>query len=280
MRRRSIGLEMPRRRIDGIAQARAMDDAQENSHESLGVAQVSVFVLVHGGWGGGWQWRPVADRLRHRGHDVFTPTLTGLGDRSHLTQAPVNLSLHIQDVTQLLYFEDLTDVILVGWSYGGAVVDGVADLVPERLQHVVNLDGEVVNEGVALMDGWTEEARIAMRGMLEQAKATGWMPPPSADDMAGDLHDPQLRSWVAARERPQPFATDTEPFPDNGGRRFTVRHTFLRCSDDDWLEEPVVTALRTDERWEFRELKLNHLGLLYAPDLVAEVLHDLVREAA
>ena len=189
-------------------------------------------MLVHGGWGGGWQWRQVADRLRQHGHDVFTPTLTALGDRSHLTAAPVDLSLHIRDVVQMLFFEDLTDVVLVGWSYGGAVVDGVADLVPERLQHVVNLDGEVVREGVALMEGWTDEARNAMRDMLDEAEATGWMPAPSADDMAGDLHDPQLREWVAARERPQPFATDTEPYPDKGGRRFTVRHTFIRCSDD------------------------------------------------
>jgi pimeloyl-ACP methyl ester carboxylesterase len=243
----------------------------------VGVARVSVFVLVHGGWGGGWQWRQVADRLRQRGHDVFTPTLTGLGDRSHLTETPVNLSLHIQDVVQMLFFEDLTDVVLVGWSYGGAVVDGVADLVPERLQHVVNLDGEVVREGVALMEGWTEEARNAMRDMLEQAEATGWMQPPSADDMAGDLDDPELRAWVAERERPQPYATDTEPYPDNGGRRFTVRHTFLRCSDDDWQEEPVVTALRSDARWAFRELNLNHLGLFYASDIVADALHDLAR---
>jgi pimeloyl-ACP methyl ester carboxylesterase len=85
---------------------------------------MSVFVLVHGGWGGGgWQWRGVAAELRFRGHEVFTPTLTGLGDRSHLaTVAAADLSLHIRDIEQMLYFEDLTDVVLVGWIYGGAVV--------------------------------------------------------------------------------------------------------------------------------------------------------------
>lgn len=236
---------------------------------------MSIFVLVHGGWGGGWQWRQVADRLRRRGHDVFTPTLTGLGDRSHLTATPVDLSLHVQDVVQLLYFEDLTDVRLVGWSYGGAVVDSVADLVPERLAHVINLDGEVVQEGRSLIDGWTEEAREAMRDMLEQAAVTGWIPAPTADDLADVLDDPELRAWVAARERPQPFPTDTQPYPDNGSRRFSVRHTFIRCSEDDWPEEPSVMALRTDSRWDFRELPLNHLGLLYAPDRVAEALHEI-----
>ncbi len=168
--------------------------------------------------------------------------------------------------------------MLVGWSYGGAVVDGVADVVPERLQHVVNLDGEVVREGRSLMDGWTDEARSAMSQMLEQARATGWIPAPTADDLADVLDDPHVRAWVGERERPHPLATNTESYPDNGGRRFSVRHTFIRCADDDWPKEPSVTALRTDGRWEFRELPLNHLGLLYAPDLVAEALNELAQQ--
>jgi pimeloyl-ACP methyl ester carboxylesterase len=240
---------------------------------------MSVFVLVHGGWGGGgWQWRGVAAELRFRGHEVFTPTLTGLGDRSHLaTVAAADLSLHIRDIEQMLYFEDLTDVVLVGWSYGGAVVDGVADLVPERLSRVVNLDGEVVREGQSLMDGWTEEARAEMHDMLEQGRKTGWLPAPTADDLADVLDDPQLRAWVGERERAQPFKTETELYPDNGGRRFQVEHIFLRCINDDWPEEANVTSLRTDDRWDFRELPLNHLGLLYNPGVVADALHDLTR---
>lgn len=237
---------------------------------------MSLFVLVHGGWGGGWQWREVGRWLRARGHEVYTPTLTGLGDRCHLRGEPANLSLHIQDVTQLLYFEDLTDVTLVGWSYGGAVVDGVADRVPERIRHVINLDGEVVQEGCALPDRWTDEGREAMGVALRVGRDTGWLPPPTADDLADVLDDPALRAWVGERERPQPYGTDIEPYPDTGGRRHSIRHTFLRCIVDDWPEQPSVTALRSDPRWEFHELPVNHLGLLYAPDVVAEALHALV----
>lgn len=116
-----------------------------------------------------------------------------------MTTIPIDLSLHIRDVVQMLYFEDLTDVVLVGWSYGGAVVDGVADVVTERLRHVVNLDGEVVQEGRTLMDGWTDEARTEMSDMLEQAHATAWSPAPSADDLADVLDDPQLRAWGGER---------------------------------------------------------------------------------
>ena len=238
---------------------------------------MSVFVLVHGGWGGGWQWRRTANALRLRGHEVYTPTLAGMGDRAHLLLDPASLTLstHIEDVVQLLYFEDLDNVIVVGWSYGGAVVDGVADRVPERLRLVVNIDGEVAEEGRTLIEGWTQGAREEMRDFLDDARATGWMRPPTADEMADALTDAHLRNWVADRERPQPLATDTEPYPDTGGRRHSVPHVFIRCTDDDQPEEATVTKLRSDERWRFQELALNHLCILYAPDEVAKVLHEL-----
>src|SRR5688500_11127625 len=103
---------------------------------------MATFVLVHGAWGGGWAWKRVAPLLRRQGHEVFTPTLTGLGERAHLTSRDVNLDTHIRDIENLLLYEDLENVVLVGWSYGGMVVTGVLDRVPERLAHVVYLDAE------------------------------------------------------------------------------------------------------------------------------------------
>ena len=96
----------------------------------------ATFVLVHGAWAGGWAWKRVAPLLRAQGHDVFTPTLTGLGERVHLASPGVNLDTHIQDIVNLLVYEDLEDAVLVGWSYGGMVVTGVLDRVPDRLAHV------------------------------------------------------------------------------------------------------------------------------------------------
>src|SRR5688572_726041 len=87
------------------------------------------FVLVHGAWAGGWAWKRVAPLLRAQGHDVFTPTLTGLGERVHLASPDVNLDTHIEDIVNLLVYEDLEDAVLVGWSYGGMVVTGVLDRV-------------------------------------------------------------------------------------------------------------------------------------------------------
>ena len=105
------------------------------------------YVLVHGAWGGGWAWRDVANRLRARGHETYRPTLTGLGERRHLVAADVGLETHIEDVVNLLVFEQLRGVVLVGHSYGGMVISGVADRVPERIAHRVYIDAFVPQDG-------------------------------------------------------------------------------------------------------------------------------------
>src|SRR5690242_4113318 len=98
---------------------------------------MATFVIVHGAWGGAWSWNKfVVPKLRNKGHDVFAVTLTGLGDRAHLAGPSIDLNTHVEDVCQTLFHEDLSDVILVGHSYGGNVITGVADRMPERLRHV------------------------------------------------------------------------------------------------------------------------------------------------
>src|SRR5438445_151401 len=104
---------------------------------------MATFVLVHGGWDGGWAWQAVAKELRHSGHEVFTPTVTGSGERVHLAGPAVDLHTHILDVVNVLRYENLSNVILVGISYGGIVVTGVAEQVPERLNQLIYLDSLV-----------------------------------------------------------------------------------------------------------------------------------------
>src|SRR5688572_32753445 len=107
------------------------------------------FVLIHGGWHGGWCWRRVSDLLRRSGHAVFTPTLTGLGERSHLLTDRVGLETHIRDVVNVLEWEDLTDVVLVGHSYGGCVISGAAEHCEKRVSSLVFLDAFVPENGQA-----------------------------------------------------------------------------------------------------------------------------------
>ena len=239
-----------------------------------GGADLATFVLVHGGWGGGWQWHGVARTLRAAGHDVTTPTLTGQGERAHVGNENVTLLTHVDDLAEHLWFEDLADVVLVGWSYGADPVEGVADRMPERLRMVVNLDGSSVRDG--------EPAGLLPDEEVDEIIHSGWIPPPSADDLADTLEDPQLREYVGVRLRRLPTASVTTPFPDSGGRRWQVPHVYLACTQapigDPFTEERLAewATIEADPRWKYRELSLNHLGLLYAPETVATALADLL----
>jgi pimeloyl-ACP methyl ester carboxylesterase len=112
------------------------------------------FVIVHGATGGGWDWRTVADLLVQQGHTVYRPTLTGLGDRNHLANDKVNLTTHITDVSNLILFEKLQKVVLVGHSYGGMVISGVANRLPERIAHLTFLDAAVPAHDMSALDVW------------------------------------------------------------------------------------------------------------------------------
>src|SRR4051812_7378387 len=131
---------------------------------------MSVFVLVHGAWHGGWCYRRVADRLIAAGHRVFTPTLTGLGERAHLLTPAVNLRTHVQDIVNVIKWEDLKDVILLGHSYGGFVISEVVEHVPDAVAALVYLDAFVPENGQSLLDYSSPERRALLE---EGARASG-----------------------------------------------------------------------------------------------------------
>jgi pimeloyl-ACP methyl ester carboxylesterase len=194
-----------------------------------------------------------------------------MGDRSRLGSKGVGLTTHIDDVSNLLWFEDLHDVVLVGWSYGAWVVEGVADVMPERLRMVVNHDGGPVAEGQAIAN--EIEADNPIRAWLQRDEP---VPPPTEADLADALDDAVVRRFVAERERSQPARAFSEAYPERGGRRASVAHVYLACMDQIGAEgEAHLASLRTDGRCEVVELQLNHLGVLYAPKVVADALHAI-----
>ena len=150
------------------------------------------FVLVHGTGHGGWCWQKVAPLLRAAGSEVYAPTLTGLGDRSHLLDCGVDLTTHITDVASLLFYEDISDVVLVGHSYAGMVITGVAAIVPERLRLLVYLDAYVPDEGQSEFDLWPSEMRAEIQA--DEAAGRGLRPPPTPALMG--ITDPELADWV------------------------------------------------------------------------------------
>jgi pimeloyl-ACP methyl ester carboxylesterase len=157
---------------------------------------VVTIVLVHGSWLGGWCWRRVAPLLRSAGHDVFAPTLTGLGDRSHLGGPNVDLSLHVQDIRSVLEIEELQDVILVGHSYAGMVITAVADQVPDRIAQLVYLDAIVPEHGLAIFDLIPPATVAQIRRAAEQGGAGLRFPPAPAQRSASPTK-PISNGWLA-----------------------------------------------------------------------------------
>jgi len=164
-------------------------------------------VLIHGSMHGGWCWQRVAPLLRAAGHDVYTPTLTGLGERVHLAHPAVDLDTHIRDVLGVLEFEDLHEVILVGHSYGTMVITGVADRVPERIAHLVYLDGTMAADGQTALDFFPPEWRASRRAQVD-AEGEGWRLLPPVDLTVWGIREDDA-AWVHGKLVPQPFKTFT-----------------------------------------------------------------------
>lgn len=228
------------------------------------------FVLVHGACHGGWCWVRVARLLRAAGHEVFTPTLTGLGERAHLLTADVGPATMVQDVVAVLETEELRDVVLVGHSFGALVALGVADRVPHRLRRLVLLDGVVVEPGEPGFAGLppaTAESRTAAAQATESGLA---YPPPSATVFG--LSDPDDAAWVDRRLTPQPLRSYSEPFGLRAplGNGLPVR--YVCCTDPPYSAVHSAHAIVRREGWEWRELATGHDAMITAPDATVTVL--------
>lgn len=246
------------------------------------------FVLVHCAFGGGWAWNYVAPLLRQAGHRVFTPTLTGLGERVHLGGPQVNLDTHIEDIVNLLIYEDLHEVILVGWSYGGTVVTGVLDRVPERLAHVVYLDGEVPRDGDRSFDFW-DQAQVAAMEQRAQETGEGWKASVgSAAEIepffAAWIPDAERRRWLVSKmtSHAQPIETFRQPIRLSNPAADAVPKTLIRCPREGAVPagtlDPTDEGIRDDPHWTLIELPSNHMAPIADPGLVAEALLGIARD--
>lgn len=233
---------------------------------------MAVFVLIHGGWGGGWEWTPVASKLRDLGHEVFTPTLTGLGEREHIRPSEVTLSDHIEDVVAVITFEGLDDVVLCGQSYGGMVVTGVADRIPERIRLLVYLDAFVPRDGESLADHEPEFARLLLQ-MVEERGDNRMPIPPDLLPGEGSLPEEQRLSYIE-RLRPQSANTLTDPVRLSGGVERVLRAYVMCTGYDDPLTTRYAERARA-EGWLYRELATDHDLHLHDPDGTVALLDEL-----
>lgn len=184
----------------------------------------TTFVLVHGAWGGGWHWRRVADRLRSRSHSVFTPTLSGLGERMHQLHPGVDLSLHIADVLGVIKYESLNDIVLVGHSYGGFVISGAAEVIPDKIRSMVFLDAFVPDDSEALVD----IVQPAVQDVIRGAQARGEATVPVRDAAAFRMNEKD-RAWADSLANPQPIGTFLEKITLSGARERIAKKTYIRA---------------------------------------------------
>jgi len=240
--------------------------------QAAATSPARTFVLVHGAWHGGWCWRDVARGLRAAGHTVFTPTLTGLGERAHLANPAVDLSTHATDVIQVFECEELEDVVLVGHSYAGHVIPLVADAIRGRIRQMIFLDAVVAQDGKPFLAPEAGEARkrVAIDGYLE---------PPPGLEFFGIPADHPLAPWVKRRITPHPLPTLLQTVHYRNGGPAGLPKTYIRCLKRRNMTQPdpVEVQLKGQPEWTWLTIDTGHDAMVTAPQELTGMLLQIAR---
>jgi len=231
------------------------------------------FVLVHGAWHGAWCWQRVAERLRRAGHVVFTPTLTGLGERSHLLNAGIRLKTHIIDVVNVMKWEGLSDVVLCGHSYGGMIISGVAEEMAPAIRSIVFLDAFVPRNGEAVRDLTGAAVKEAADAAQHRGDIT--MPARPAEAFGVNVAD---RAWVDRLCVGQPLATFTDKIALTGAYDRIARKTYIRAASyaNPGFDRALAGA-KSDRSWYTYEVPCGHDVMVDMPERLTEILLEAAR---
>jgi pimeloyl-ACP methyl ester carboxylesterase len=233
---------------------------------------MAVFVLVHGAWGGAHGFRKVRGPLRAAGHEVFTPSLTGIGERVHLTSPQICLTTHVTDVVNTVLYEDLRGIVLLGFSYGGFVVTGALAHIGDRVRHLVYLDAFVPDDGDrvdATAPGGTGRGVIELGG--------DWLVPPQPRE----FDDPAEAAWASARRTPQPAGCFTEPVRlVRPLEDYPFTRTFIKAAGEPRPEPggpfwAAADRARRSPAWRYREIATGHMIPSNRPEDLARLLLEL-----
>jgi pimeloyl-ACP methyl ester carboxylesterase len=228
-------------------------------------------VLVHGAWHGGWCYQRVADLLRGRGHRVYTPTLTGLGERSHLLNRSVNLSTHIADIMNLIRWEDIQPIVLVGHSYGGMVVTGVADAMTDRISAVVYLDAFLPTAGQSFHDILPREVAEAQVHSASSSHGLSVPPIPAA---AFNVNE-EDRPWVDSLCTPHPLGTLTQPIELTGSHTRIANKSYVLATKNPLpLFHDFARSMRNEASCISYELPCGHDVMVDLPKETAAIIEE------
>lgn len=238
---------------------------------------MTAFVLVHGAWHGGWCWQRVAATLRAKDHAVFTPSLTGLGDRAHLLTASINLSTHIADITGMVESYDLEDVVLCGHSYGGLVISGVADQMPDRIRALVYLDALVPEDGQSMFDTIPDAIADGFRKQAEDGDGYS-VPPMTAEQFNVNQAD---AAWMNRKCSNHPLASFAEPLSLNGRHLEVARRMYVLAAGFDHPgTKAAYETVKARSGWESEIMQGGHDLMIDNPDAVTDVLLRCVSSPA
>jgi len=228
------------------------------------------FVLVHGAWHGGWCWRRVADLLEKKGHKVFTPTLTGVGERSHLMSKDIILDTHITDIVNVFKWEDLKDVCLVVHSYGGYPGSGALEQIGDRVSAIVWLDAFKPVDGERLFDVTSEFSRKGLLAAME--KGEPGRPSPKAEAFA--VISEKDRAWVDSKTTPQPNGVALQPIKLTGARERVAKKAYIRAATyPQPTFDKALAECKADKSWRtFEATGCGHDVMVDKPDWLVDVL--------
>jgi pimeloyl-ACP methyl ester carboxylesterase len=234
---------------------------------------MATFVLVHGAWCGSWAWRRLTPLLLQRGHAAHAPTLTGLAERAHLLDADVDLATHVQDVVSLLRWEELDDVVLCGHSYGGMVISGVVEAVPERIRSAVYLDAFLPEDGRSLLEYMPPERAAAL---VAAAEAHDGMSIPPVIPASAFGTRPADCAWIDSRCRPQPLETFRQglKLTDTLGR--LPKRTYVRATGYEGTFTQFQTRTADDPTWESVTAPCGHFVMTDMPERLTEILEEAI----
>ncbi len=227
---------------------------------------MSTFVLVHGAWQGGWCWKRVVSLLRQSGHDVFTPTLTGLGERAHLLSDKIDLDTHIQDILGVIQFEDLSDIVLCGHSYGGMIVTAVADQVPEKVRSLVYLDALIPADGQNALSVLPADAASGLR---DSARGYRVAPGP-AEAFAVNAQD---QAWVDRLNVDHPLKSFEQPVRLQDKWKKVGRKTYIYATG--WtpgIGQPFFERIQQETGWQAVSMDCGHYVMVDMPNELTQSL--------
>jgi pimeloyl-ACP methyl ester carboxylesterase len=237
----------------------------------LAQAERKIFVLVHGSSAGGWCYRRVADLLERGGHKVFTPTFTGLGERSHLMSGMITLDTHIADVVNVIRWESLESVVLVGHSYGGWIISGVAEQVEKKIASIVFLDAFMPENGQRVLDTNSPRSRAEIEEALKRAEVS--RPPPHPSVWKVNAKD---QAWVAEKFTAQPIGVAFTPIRLTGARDRVPKKTYARATGyDNPNFEKAYAKVKADPSWRTFEMPCGHEVMIDMPERTAEILLEV-----